>query len=823
MRDPLPIDDALPALRLALAARRMAVLQAPPGAGKTTLVPLDLLAHAGMLGLTHGRILMLEPRRLAARGAAERMADTLGEAVGQTVGYRMRGETAVSPNTRIEVVTEGILTRMIQSDPSLDGIAALIFDEFHERSLNADLGLALALEVRGALREDLMILVMSATLDAGPVSALMGDAPVITSQGRAFPVETRWLPRPVDAKVRLETAVAGLVLQAEEESRDTGGGLLVFLPGEGEIRRVEGLLAGRLPPDCVIRPLFGAMDFADQRAALAPIQGRKIVLATAIAETSLTLPDIRVVVDAGRARRARFDPNTGMARLVTERVTKAEAEQRRGRAGRVAEGLCYRMWTRGEEGGLAAYPPAEIEATDLTGLALELGLWGTGDLAFLTPPNPGALAEARSLLASLGALKGGRITPHGQKLAALPLHPRLGHMLVISGGSGDAVTLAALLADRDPLQAAPPDLTLRMAAIADPRQFEANHPYSVSRPAVDRIKAEAKRLTRAISGARAQPLSLGQLAALAYPDRIGLRRKGDTPRWILSRGTGAAMAPRLPLSHARLIVATDLDGDPREAVVRQAVSLSEPELRALYGDNIHWQSVCEWSRREGRVLARQQERYGALVLADHAWPDAPADETARAALDGLRQIGLPWAAPARRFRARVELARAGGADWPDCSDAGLLATLEDWLLPHLSGLKTDAQLRALDLTDALRSHLTWAQSAELDRLVPAYFETPLGRRVPIDYDGDFPGIELRLQEMFGVTTHPTVGSARLPLRVTLLSPGQRPVQVTTDIPGFWVHTYADVRRDMRGQYPRHPWPEDPTQAEPTLRTKPRGT
>jgi ATP-dependent helicase HrpB len=409
MRDPLPIDDALPALRHALVARRMAVLQAPPGAGKTTGVPLDMLAHADALGLTAGRILMLEPRRLAARGAAERMAETLGEVVGQTVGYRMRGETAVSAKTRIEVVTEGILTRMIQSDPSLDGISALIFDEFHERSLNADLGLALALEVRAALREDLMILVMSATLDAAPVAVLMGDAPVITSEGRAYPVETRWLARPIAATQKFEAALAALVLQAEEESREIGGGLLVFLPGEGEIRRVEGLLSGRLPEGCVIRPLFGAMDFAAQRAALAPVSGRKIVLATAIAETSLTLPDIRVVVDGGRARRARFDPNTGMARLVTERVTRAEAEQRRGRAGRVAAGLCYRMWTRGEDGGLAPYPPAEIEATDLTGLALELGLWGTGTLAFLTPPNPGALAEARRLLTDLGALQGGRI------------------------------------------------------------------------------------------------------------------------------------------------------------------------------------------------------------------------------------------------------------------------------------------------------------------------------------------------------------------------------------------------------------------------------
>ena len=829
MIDVLPIDDALPALRDALARTRMAVLQAPPGAGKTTRVPLDMLAHAEMLGLTQGRILMLEPRRLAARGAAERMAESLGEPVGQTVGYRMRGDAAVSNATRIEVVTEGILTRMIQSDPSLDGIAALIFDEFHERSLNADLGLALALEVRGALREDLMILVMSATLDAAPVAALMGGAPVITSQGRAYPVDTRWLARPVDAKLRFEAALAGLVVQAEEESRAVGGGLLVFLPGEGEIRRVDALLAGRLPPDCAIRPLFGAMDFADQRSALAPVAGRKIVLATAIAETSLTLPDISVVVDGGRARRARFDPNTGMARLVTERVTKAEAEQRRGRAGRVAAGLCYRMWTRGEEGGLASYPPAEIEATDLTGLALELGLWGSGVLSFLTPPNPGALAEARRLLTDLGALHEGRITPHGKLLAALPLHPRLGHLVVRAGASPQAVTLAALLAERDPVRAAPPDLALRMAAIADARKAEADHPYAVSRSVVDRIRAEATRLTRALRGEKAPlavpapPLSLGQLAALAYPDRIGLRRKGDTPRWVLSGGTGAVMAAGLPLSHARLIVATDLDGDPREATVRQAVALSEAELRAVYADDIRWENLCEWSRRESRVLAREQERYGALILADRAWPDAPPGAVARAALDGLRLIGLPWLPAARRLRARIELARAGGTDWPDCSNAGLLADAEDWLLPHLTGLKTEVHLRALDLSDALRARLSWAQTAELDRLTPANFETPLGHKIPIDYDGEAPGIAIRLQEMFGVTFHPTVGTARLPLRITLLSPGQHPVQVTTDLPGFWATSYSDVRRDMRGQYPRHPWPEDPTLAEPTLRAKPRGT
>ena len=814
MQDYLPIDDALPALRAALAARGMVVLQAPPGAGKTTRVPLDMLAA----GLVQGRIVMLEPRRLAARGAAERMAEMLGQAVGQTVGYRIRGEAKVSPATRIEVVTEGILTRMIQSDPGLTGIGALIFDEFHERSLNGDLGLALALEIRGALRDDLVLVVMSATLDAGPVAALMGAAPVVTSAGRAFEVETRWLGRSIDASMRYEAAVAGLVCQAVQECPD--GGILVFLPGEGEIRRVEALLSGRLPQECVIRPLFGAMDFAAQRAALAPVAGRKIVLATSIAETSLTLPDIRVVVDGGRARRARFDPNSGMSQLVTERVTRAEAEQRRGRAGRVAAGRCYRMWTRGEEGGLAAYPPAEIEVGDLTGLALELALWG-GDVAFLTAPNAGSMAEARALLTGLGALAGGRITDHGRALAALPLHPRLAHMLAVAGPA--AAGLAAILGERDPLRGAPPDLALRVAAVADPRRFEADHPYPVLRPVVDRIREDQRRLTKGSAGTTVAGLSLGQMAALAYPDRVGLRRKGDVPRWVLSGGKGAAMAAGLPLSGVRLIVATDLDGDAREAVVRQAVAITEDDLRAVHGAAIGWREVCDWSRRDGRVLARRQDCFGALVLDDRPWTDAPAEAVARAALDGVRLLGLPLKPGARRLRARIELARGGGSDWPDCTDAGLLAGDADWLLPHLVGVRTEADIRALDLTEALRGRLTWEQTAALDRLVPAAFETPLGRRVPIDYDADAPGIEVRLQEMFGVTVHPVVGAARLPLRVVLTSPGQKTIQVTMDLPGFWKTSYADVRKDMRGQYPRHPWPEDPTVAEPTLRAKPRGT
>lgn len=805
----LPIDDALPMLIAALRDKGRAVLQAPPGAGKTTRVPLAIL----QAGFAPGRILMLEPRRLAARAAAERMAETLGERIGETVGYRIRGEAKVSKATRIEVVTEGILTRMLQSDPELRGVSTLIFDEFHERSLNADLGLALAWEVRGALRPDLMILVMSATLDAGPVAAMLDDAPVITSEGRAFPVETRWLPRPVVAGMRFEAAVAGLVAEAAEE---TAGGILVFLPGEGEIRRVEGLLQGRLPGNCVIRPLYGAMDFTAQRAAIAPArEGRKVVLATAIAETSLTIEDVRVVVDGGRARRSRFDPASGMARLVTERVTRAEAEQRRGRAGRVAEGTCYRLWSKGEEGGLAAFPPPEIVAADLTGLALELALWGSdgADLAFLTPPPAPALAEARVLLTDLGALDQGRITAHGRALAALPVHPRLGHMLVVAGP--EAATLAALLEERDRLRGAPADLALRLDALRDPARLNAD------RGIVERIRAEAKRLARMVTPV-VGTFCAAAMAALAYPDRIGLRRKGDAPRYVLSGGKGAIAIEGDPIGRADLIVATDLDGDLREAKIRQGIALSEASLRRLYGTRIRWQDVTEWSRREGRVVARRQERLGALVLAERHWPEAPPEALARAAFDGLQQLGLPWSEAARRFRARIALLRREGAEVPDLSDAALLAD-PGWLLPFLAGKRTEADLRALDLTEALRAKLSWEEMALADRLAPSHFETPLGRKIPIDYEGDHPSITLRLQEMFGVSQHPTVGPKRLPMRITLLSPAQRPVQTTLDLPGFWATSYGDVRKDMRGQYPRHPWPEDPTEAEPTLRAKPRGT
>jgi ATP-dependent helicase HrpB len=811
----LPIHDALAPLLQALKAHGRAVLQAPPGAGKTTVVPLEMMAA----GLTQSRILMLEPRRLAARAAAERMAQTLGEKPGDTVGYRVRGEAKVSKSTRIEVVTEGILTRMLQSDPELPGVGAVIFDEFHERSLNADLGLALCLEVAEALRDDLILLAMSATLDAGPVAELMGDVPVITSEGRSYPVETRWLDRPIPKQRRFDEAVADLVQSAVSE---TQGGVLVFLPGEGEIRRVEALLQGKLPAGCHLRPLFGAMDFAKQRAAIAPTDdGRKIVLATSIAETSLTIQDIRVVVDGGRARRARFDPGSGMSRLVTEKVTRAEATQRAGRAGRVADGTCFRLWTKGEEGALLAYPPAEIEAADLAGLALELALWGAApaDLAFLTPPNPGAYAEAQGLLRMLGGLDDqNRITAHGKTLAALPLHPRLAHMLAVAGP--EAALLAALLADRDPLsRGAPVDLSLRLSALRDPKAYADRHPWPANRGAIERIRAEAKRLRAQAKSPKDNGLSDATMAALAYPDRVGLRRKGSDPRFVLSGGKGAILPQEDDLAATRLIVATDLDGNPREARIRQAIQISEAELRALFSDQITWTEDCAWDKRQRRVVARQQECFGQVVLDDRIWKGAPADQVALAMLDGVRDLGLNWSDAARRFVARVELVRDGDDTLPDMREAALLDSLEDWLLPHLTGVKTAQDWKSFDMLEALRARLTWDQMQRVDAAAPAHFTTPLGRKIPIDYGGETPEISLRLQEMFGQSSHPMVG--RRPLRVTLLSPAGRPVQTTMDMPGFWANSYADVRKDMRGRYPKHPWPEDPTEADPTLRAKPR--
>jgi ATP-dependent helicase HrpB len=808
----LPIDAILPDLIHALAKAGRAVVQAPPGAGKTTGIPLALLDHI------EGRILMLEPRRLAARAASAQMARMSGTELGTLTGYRVRGESVISRTARIEVVTEGILTRMLQNDPDLPGIGAVIFDEFHERSLQADLGLAMVLDVRDTLRPDLRVIVMSATLDAAPVAALMGGAPILTSAGRSYPVETRWLDRPLPKGTRWEKEFADLIARVVQTEP---GSALAFLPGEAEIRRVANMLAGRLPSDMSLHPLYGNLPFTQQQAALQPVaQGRKLVLASAIAETSLTIEGVRLVFDAGLARRSRFDPGTGMARLVTERVTRAEADQRRGRAGRTEPGLCLRLWARSEEGGLPPFAPPEIERADLAAFALDLAAWGdSADLRLLTPPPTGALTEARALLQMLGALdQAGRITPHGRAMAALPLHPRLAHMLLCAGKN--AAELATLLSERDILRGGTVDLTTRLRALHDADGVEADHPVQVDRVALARLRPEIKRL-RALVSAADQDFTAAEMAALAYPDRIGLRRDAEDGRFLLSGGNGVVVDAADPLSQARMIVVTDTDGAARDARVRQAIALAPDRLAALFSDQITRQKVCRWSRRLGRIDARVQDRFGALVLSDAPWPDAPPQARVAALADGLRAQGLPWSDAARRFAARVSLLRAQGAELPALEDAPLLEQAEHWLAPWLVNCRTADDLRAIDLLPGLRAMLDWAQSDALERLAPAHFTTPLGNKVPIDYSGDAPEISVRLQELFGMTQHPVIGPARVPLRLVLLSPARRPIQVTMDLPGFWRSSYADVRKDMRGQYPKHPWPEDPSQATPTLRAKPR--
>ncbi|MCC7321993.1 MAG: ATP-dependent helicase HrpB [Rubellimicrobium sp.] len=800
---PLPVEAALPALIDALRGRGRAVLQAPPGAGKSTRVPLALIEA----GLVRGRILMLEPRRIAARATAARMAASLGEPPGQTVGYRMRGEARVSPATRIEVVTEGILTRMIQSDPELSGIGAVIFDEFHERSLQADLGLALTLDL-AAIRPDLLILVMSATLDAGPVAALMGAAPVITAPGRMFAVEIRHLARPLPRGTAPVAAMAGLVLDAID---GTEGAVLAFLPGEGEIRQLARALGPRLPAGHVIRPLYGALPAAEQDLALTPDPAvRRIVLATNIAETSLTIPDVRVVVDSGLVRRARFDPGSGMARLGTERASRAEADQRAGRAGRVAEGLCLRAWARAEEGAHPAFAEPEITRGDLAPLALDLALWGTDRLPFLTPPPATALASARRVLTGLGALDpAGGITAHGRDLARQPTHPRLAHMLLRAGAQ--AAPLAALLSERDPVPGAGSDLGLRLEAVAGRRAGDA--------PTLARIRAEARRLARGLPDGAA--ISPGAMAALAFPDRIGQRRPGDGGRYLLSGGKGAVMPAGDALALAPWIVAVETDGDPREGTIRLALPLTEGEVRAHLDADIRHSRRAEWSARDGRVIAHEVETLGAITLSDRPWTDPPAKAVTAAMLEGIATLGLRLTGAARRLQVRAALARAADPGLPDLSEARLMAAPAEWLTPWIGGMRSAADWQRFDPLPALEALFDHGARQRLDALCPPAFVTPLGRRIPIDYEGEVPAIEIRLQEMLGVTRHPMAGGR--PIRVTLLSPGQRPIQVTTDIPGFWRSSYPEVRKEMRGRYPRHPWPEDPTVAEPTLRATPRAS
>lgn len=809
----LPVEDALPALKAALDGAGAAVLTAPPGAGKTTLVPLALLDA----DWATGRVLMLEPRRLAARAAAERMAFLLGEKVGAQVGYRIRGEAVTSSQTRIEVVTEGILTRMLQSDPELSGVSAVIFDEFHERSLHADLGLALTLEAREALREDLRVVVMSATLDAGPVAALIGNAPIVNSEGRMHPVETRWLDRP-RGSARLEQAMAAMITDAHAAE---AGDILVFLPGVGEIERTRQAL--RLGDKTDVRILHGGLAFKDQRAALAATDKgrRKVVLATSIAETSLTVEGVRIVVDAGLSRRARYDPGGAMSRLVTEKASRAEADQRRGRAGRLAPGVCYRLWTKGEEAGMPLFAPPEITVADLAPLVLELANWGAdvAELAFLDPPPAAGMAEATSLLSALGALDGaGRITGHGRKLAAAPTHPRLAHMILSAPEAQRraACDLAALLEARDPMRSAGSDISKRMNALRD----------QSGPPAIRRVAEESARLAKRMRIKGGDRADFGELIARAYPDRIALRRKGGEPRFLLSGGRGAKLAADDALAGHMLLAVADVDGEAKEATIRLAASLSRGQLDDLYGEQMRWVETCQWSRRDRRVEARRQLMLGALALEDTPWKEATDEALAAAMTDGVRDLGLdrlPWSKAARLLAARSEWARTRGADLVDLSADGLMDRLDAWLTPHLLGCRTLDDLAGVNLVEALKAELGWEGTQTIDRLAPVAITAPTGTKLTVDYDGAQPSVAVRLQELFGLDQHPVVGPDRTPLLIELLSPAGRPVQTTADLPGFWRTSYADVRKDMRGRYPRHPWPENPLEAQATRRVKPRGT
>jgi ATP-dependent helicase HrpB len=831
-RSGLPIDTALPALRAALALGDSAVLSAPPGAGKSTVVPLVLLREAWARGK---RILMLEPRRLAARAVAQRMAHTLDEPVGRTVGYRMRRDTLVSRHTRIEVVTEGVLTRMLQSDPALEGVAAVIFDEFHERSLQADLGLALALDARATLAPELRILVMSATLEAESVAALLGAAPLVVAHGRSFPVETRYvgegappLPQPARQGQGVERTLVRVILRA---LRETQGDVLVFLPGAAEIRQV-GTLLESAGAAARILPLYGDLSPEAQQAALTPVAGsRRIVLATNIAETSLTLEGVRVVVDSGLVRRLRFDPVTGMSRLELVRISRASADQRQGRAGRLGPGVCYRLWSEAAHRSLAPFTPPQITEADLAPLALELAGWGVRDAAtlkWLDPPPPALLASARDLLGRLGALDDdGRITRHGRDMARLSVHPRVAHMLLRArelGALALAAELAAVLSERDLLGGLPgrdADIRTRLEVLRGRGGPGAANPaaWHAVRESARELIRQMKRADSAGDGAHAQ-LSAGALLALAYPDRIGLRRGTAGGHYTLANGRGAQFAQPQSLARQDLIVAVDLDDRDRDARILLAAPLERAALETLYGDRLIWQHTVEWSRLEQAVLARRELRFGQLLLETRPWPEVSAERVCEAMLTGVRELGLaalPWDRETRDLQARTAFVRRldGGEDWPDLSDEALAADLNGWLAPWLEGLTRRDHLARVPLAQALRARLGWDRERALDSLAPTHLTVPSGSRIRIDYlDDSAPAVAVRLQEVFGLATTPRLGNGRVPITFKLLSPAHRPVQVTRDLESFWARGYAQVRKDLRGRYPKHHWPDDPLRAEP---------
>ncbi|MBW4935102.1 ATP-dependent helicase HrpB [Marinobacter sp. F4206] len=824
----LPIDQILPELKQTLEQTTTALLQAPPGAGKTTRVPLALLDAPWR---DERKILMLEPRRLAARSAARFMAGQLGEKPGQTVGYRTRLDTKISAATRIEVVTEGILTRLIQSDPTLEDYAAVLFDEFHERSLQADLGLALVRESQEALRQDLRLLVMSATLDTGPIARVLGDVPIIRSEGRAFPVEVLYRPAPSQERhTRIVDRVAAVV---QEALQDQSGSVLVFLPGAGEIRKVEQRLRGQLAGDVLVTPLYGNLksDEQDRAIAPAPEAQRKVVLATAIAETSLTIEGVRVVIDSGQQRRAVFDPNSGMTRLVTGRVSKASAEQRKGRAGRVEPGLCYRLWSESEQFGLADYTPPEIREADLAPVVLELAQWGArtpDQVAWVDAPPEAHWQQAVALLKWLDMLDAdGAITDHGKATREVGVHPRLAHMVLRGQQLGLpvlAAELAALLGDRDLLgPGAGADLHERVRVL----RGEGRH-RNLDPARLKSIRQVAKRLMNGSNHSGPEPTEteVGRLLAQAYPDRIGRRRSGYGPRYQLSNGKGATLRDDDALARHDWLVAADLDGRSREATIYLAAPV---EVRDLEQDLATHIKTCEeavWDDRRGTVIARRVRKLGELVLTETALPQPAPELIQQGLLNAVRSKGLdslPWTAAARQWQARVQLLAQGAPeDWPDVSNVALLASLESWLGPFLAGLQRWADLQRLDLLPALQSLLDYPQQQRLEELAPKTLTIPTGQKVTLDYTADNgPVLAAKLQAMFGWTETPRLAGGRVPVVIHLLSPAKRPLAVTADLASFWRNAYPDVRKDMRGRYPKHPWPEDPFTAEAQQGTKKR--
>lgn len=811
----LPVEAVLPDLAVALNAGFSAVLVAPPGAGKTTRVPLALL-EAPWRG--DGRIILLEPRRLAARAAARRMAETLGEAVGERVGYRVRMDARVTDRTRIEVVTEGVFTRMILDDPELSGIAAVLFDEFHERSLDGDLGLALALDVQAALRPDLRLLVMSATVDGARVARLLGTAPVIESAGRTYPVDTQYISR--NSGTFLEDDMVAAILAA---LRDEAGSILAFLPGRGEIDRVATRLKERVPATVDVHPLYGALEARDQDAAIRPApQGRrKIVLATSIAETSLTIDGVRVVVDSGLARKPRFEPATGMTRLETVRVSRAAADQRRGRAGRTAPGICYRLWDEPQTAALAPYDRPEILEADLAGFALDLAQWGVADpaaLAWLDPPPAAAFAEAVKLLRDLDALdEAGRLTNEGKALCRLPLHPRLAHMIhraadraLFGKGAARLAARIAVLVSEPGLVGKDTDLCERLRRLVRDGGRAAD-----ARKLADRWARLVERDGTAI----ADPEEAGRLLALAFPDRIAEAR-GAPGSYRLANGRGARLDPADPLVREKFLAVAEVQGSAQNARILLAAPLAREDIAALFADHIETTHGATFDAASGTVRARRRVTFGRVVLEEAADPSPDPDAVTEALVAGIAARGvehLPWTPALLRLRARVAFLRAAEPDggWPDLSDAALSETLADWLGPFLAGKTALSRIAASDLKAGLDGLVPYDKTHALDRLAPPEVALPTGHAVPIDYGAEAgPTVSVRVQELYGLATHPSVAGGRIPLVLELLSPAQRPIQVTRDLPGFWQGSWADVRRDMRGRYPKHDWPEDPAHAAP---------